>query len=520
PALALGYHLLFVSTVRWTSPQEIPLVSRLFTVPALWGHYLVKLLVPVNICCRYPLQAPPSVPLQSGLAWLVFLAVSGWLFFRLAGGGRLGALALVFFAAGLLPTSGLVTISTLMADRYLYIPALGIFLAAGSGTVRLLDYAGGKIKGAAMPLALAASIGMAAITLARQRDWRDPVSLWSRVVEVYPGHSLAVFNLAFARAGRGENEKAIELYRRSIALDPSYGDAWANLATLLADRGETSRAVTAVERATALRPDRAEVWLKRGIIYAEAGMDSVALESFTRTVVLDDGLAWKGFYNRAMVLLARGNYRQALADFTEAVRLGAPDFEGSQWLKMASSLQRANLSVQAAGLLERGAQAGTLDTAGWRTLGNLQLIAGRNPQAVQSLLRAAALDSADFRAWTLLGVARHQAGQAAGAVEAYRRALALDTANRPEILNNLGLALQDAGDFPAAERAWLDALELDRNYLEARFNLAAFYIDRRQREPAAEQLREVRRLAAGRPQTAEYVEKIQSALDKLDNPTH
>ena len=517
PALALGYHLMFVSSVSSGLSREAPLVSRLFTVPALWGKYLIKLMVPVNICSRYPLQAPQALSFFPVPAWLLFLATAGWLFFRLAGGGRLGVLALSLFASGLLPTSGLVSTSTLMADRYLYLPATGVFLAAGIGLVRLLEGTKDWHRSLALALLATGTVSLAVVTLARQRDWRSDVSLWSRVVEVYPRHSLGAFNLAYAMAGRGQDDKAICLYRRAIEIDPAYGDAWANLATLLAQRGEISRAVAAIERAAALRPDRTEVWLKRGIIYSNAGMDSLALESFTRAVGIEDRTVWIAFFDRGMSYLKLGDNRRALDDFDRAVSLGAGEFGSGQWQMMANALDKAGLATQAVELLERGVQSRRFDSGCWLTLGNMQLIAGRSRQAIQTLLQATALDSTDYRLWVLLGVARQQTGQPVLAADAYHRALALGTANRPEILNNLGLALQADGSLAEAERAWLQALELNADYLAAHLNLAAFYIGNGFKEKAAAQLSQARRLAAGRPQAASIIDEMEKSFDSPGN---
>ncbi len=323
PAAALAFQLLFISTVRLGAGAagDAPLAARLAFLPVVLGKSMLKLLLPVNLCARYPLDVPVELDPARSLGWLVFCCVAGWAMLKLTRGRAMLWFLLLFFVAALLPTSGLVETSTLLADRYLYLPGMALALGAGAGFGNLVaPRASGKtVARPAFALLLLALSALAALSLERQHDWCSSESLWGRVVKVYPAHGLGHFNLAAALAGRGESEQAIEHYRRALEINPGYGDAYANLSTLMLGQGRAGLARQLIAQAIQLRPDRAEVWIKRGIIMASSGEDSLAEDSFRRAARIDDGWAWAGHFNLGMLYVARGQTARARTELQLAL---------------------------------------------------------------------------------------------------------------------------------------------------------------------------------------------------------
>ena len=330
PAAALAFHLLFISTVRLGagSGGDAPLLSRLAVVPVVWGKSLLKLALPVNLCARYPLDILSEPQIGRMLAWTIICAAAVWGAIKLAPTRRAGLFALLFFAVTILPTSGLVETSTLLADRYLYLPGMAVFLAAGWGIQRLTEASCAKstlphpgVPGAAVLLLALTVAGLAATAVKRQGDWSSGVSLWSRVVDVYPGHSLGHFNLAGAWNARGNSDQAFEHYRRALEIDPGYGDAYANLSTLVLNQGRTGLARQLIEKAAELRPDRAEVWIKHGIVMASTGEDSTAEASFLRAIGMGTEWLWAGHFNLGMLYAGQGDSGRAREHMRQALEL-------------------------------------------------------------------------------------------------------------------------------------------------------------------------------------------------------
>jgi len=519
PALALGLQLTLISTVRIDSPEEPAIVARVFTVPILWGKYLLKLLVPVNLCCRYPMMVPDAAPLAAGAAAALVLAGAGWAFLRLVRAKVLALLGLVWFTATLLPTSGLVTTSTLMADRYLYLPGMGFGLLVALFYNELRDrYLNSPHKLYPLVVRILMVVivaSWAVLSLQREFDWRDGIHLWSRVVKIYPRHDLATFNLAEAYQKRGMLQQAMEGYQKVLEINPAYGDAYVNLGVVLRKVGQEQKALANFTRAVKLRPDRAEAWINLGITEANLGEDSVAFAAFEKAIRLGGKARWKAYYNRAKLLLAWGFEDRAVADLETAARLSPHRVSGEVWCDLGRTLQRLGRLELALELVSLGKEEPAFDAACWRMLGNLQVLTSRNAEAIESLRKAIRLDPEDYRSFVLLGVAYHQAGFAHEAVKAYRRALELGGPDREKLLSNLGLALADAGLPDQAERAYRKALRLNPCYIEAWVNLAGLYRQQGKLAQARRSIETALVLCSDIPEAAQYMETLKQLLDQM-----
>lgn len=521
PAVLLGIQLVFFSTVRIDSPGSPSLTARLFSVPVLWGKSLLKLLLPVNICCRYPLKLPSSPPLLAGGSWALVLGLAGWAAYRGAGKDRLALLGPVWFAATLLPTSGLVATSTLMADRYLYLPSMGFALLLAlifyrSNEVSKAHAASYKIASPLIAILFAVfASSMAIVTFKRQFDWRDGTSLWSRVVALYPGHDLGTFNLAEAYFKDGQRDKAAELYQRALEINPNYGDAHVNLAGYFRQRGEYAKALEHLHQARDLSPEREELWINLGINYASLGRDSAALAAFEKVIERDQGMVWSAHFNRGIMLLERGFEERAVKDLEMAARYRPSRLTTETWIKLGKVLEKLGRRELAVELLSLGEGEAFFDADCWRLLGRLQILTGDSRKAVESLEYALQLGGEDYRTLVMLGLAGQQAGLVEKAIESYRHALELSKENRVEILNNLGQLLTETGELDQAEESYREALQIRGEYVDAWVNLAILYQKKGDVSAARRSIEMALELCAGRPDSAGLKEYLQAILDRL-----
>ena len=522
PAVLLGIKLLFFTTVTIDSQHSPSLAARIFTVPVLWGKSLLKIFLPVNICCRYPLSVPKSPPVLAGVSWALLLALIGWASYRAAGRGKLAVLAPVWFAATLLPTSGLVTISTLMADRYLYLPSMGFALLLALIVCRSTELfkeqaVENKIVSPFFIALLFAvfTMSMAGVSFKRQFDWRKGTSLWSRVVALYPDHANATHNLAEAYAKDGRRDEAAALYQRALEINPNYVKAYINLAAYFRQQGEHAKALAHLKQALVLRPDREELWINLGITLASTGQDSAALAAFARVIEQDRGMVGSAYFNRGIMLLERGLEQAAMKDFEAAVRYRPDQLTTETWLKLAEVFEKINRRELAVKLLSFGTGQPAFDASCWKTLGRLQILTGRSRMAVESLEDALRLGGKDYRTLVMLGFACQQAGLAEKAVESYRQALELSGENRAEILNNLGQMLAEAGKLDQAEASYRKALEINSDYIEAWVNLAILYQKKGDISAARGIIEIALGISTSRPDSAGLKEYLQAILDRM-----
>ena len=186
---------------------------------------------------------------------------------------------LVWFAASYLPIANLLPIpSAAMAERFLYLPAVGIWVIAADQAVRLRD----RLPGTRALVAAggAAVLGLSAVTVRRNADWRDDVSLFTRSVENDPGSVIARFNLGSALRDQGDLEGARREWEKARELDPRDPGPLAQLGTLAAVRGDLATAEALYREALAADPRNATVRFNLAKVLERTGRPAEALREY------------------------------------------------------------------------------------------------------------------------------------------------------------------------------------------------------------------------------------------------
>ena len=309
-------------------PGEPPLLLRLENAAVLPFRQLLHLAWPVELSVYYPY--PLEVPTwQWGLAGAALVAISGATFVL-----RRRAPYLLFgwawFLAGLLPTLGLKQRGqwAALADRHVYVAALGIYAAGVWGVADLLRRWHRLLAPA---LAAAVALALVPLTLRQVSFWRDTVSLFRRAdavadrpdefikyglgkaladgggyeegedyllqaVALAPTHYEACFSLgrAYLLDGQGRYGLAAEYLGRAIRLYPAHVGARATLGSALNRLGRYSETVTLLERG----PFTPEARLNLGVAYAATGQLE---EARRQAAALGDGplgAALRGFISQ------------------------------------------------------------------------------------------------------------------------------------------------------------------------------------------------------------------------------
>jgi len=229
----------------------------------------------------------------------------------------------LWYLVMLLPVAGLVQVGEqAMADRYTYLPLLGIFVAVAWGAPPLLP--GGVRR--LLPAFGVAAVGVLVPLAQRQAFyWRDNPTIFAHAVAVNPENAQAVTNLrllqypqstvderpddttaaalpvpadpvALYNMGnyhfyKGEPEKAVPLYLKALELDPSLAEAYNNLGSALFEMGDRETAAVAFAHAVRQRPDYAEAIFNHGAVLIELGRTDEGRAQKKRAVELDPRLA-------------------------------------------------------------------------------------------------------------------------------------------------------------------------------------------------------------------------------------
>lgn len=245
---------------------DLPRLHYLFTQFRVIVTYLRLLVLPVhqNLDYDYPVYTSFfAAPVLLSFALLLALLLFGAYLLRrrpadaLPGAAtRIAGFGILWFFLTLSVESSVIPIIDVIFEHRLYLPSIGIALAAGAGIAMLS-------RKNELPL-IAASVAallLTAATVQRNQVWRDPLTLWGDVVAKSPNKVRALYNYGTYLPDAGQPEQAVHLLTRVVTLDPKHADAWHNLGRSYMLLGRFAEALPALRESVRLNPKLAEAKL-------------------------------------------------------------------------------------------------------------------------------------------------------------------------------------------------------------------------------------------------------------------
>jgi tetratricopeptide (TPR) repeat protein len=313
--------------------QNVPLSYRLSNAVIACARYLLALFWPHGMAVYYPYPSLGYPLWQAALALAVLAGIST-LVWRL--GAKLPYLITgwLWYLVTLVPVIGLVQVGgQSMADRYTYIPYLGLFLM-------ILWGAGDALESRRTPARLVAALAVAPLVLLgilayRQAGlWRDSVTLFTHALSVTRDNAVIEYNLGVTLGREGRSDEAAVRFENAARIWPEFTQAQINLGVAQAAQGKLDEAALAYTRALAVRPDSAQAELNLGGVLAQQGRLDEALPHLERAAALDPADA-KPHTNLGLIHLRRGRTREALDHLEQAARLDPRSPEAENNLGLA-----------------------------------------------------------------------------------------------------------------------------------------------------------------------------------------
>lgn len=293
----------------------LPLGFRLQNAVVAYAGYLWSLLWPTGLAVFYPYRTLPLAEVAAALAVLATLSTLAW---RLRRTRPYLLVGWLWYLGTLLPVIGIVKAGDqAMADRFTYLPAIGIFLAA---TWAVADAAArdARARRALLPAAVLVVLACLLATRRQVSHWRDSVTLFEHALAVTSHNHLAHLNLAAALVERGDVAAGLEQARAAQALRPDDVKTLATLGTALARSGHGDEAESAYRRALRDDPDSVLAWLGIAVLHAERAQWADAERAYGEVLRREPEHA-KAHAGLGFVLSAQGRHGEAIAHDRAAI---------------------------------------------------------------------------------------------------------------------------------------------------------------------------------------------------------
>ena len=316
---------------------NLPWQPYLLTQFRMYFLYLRLLFVPVGLNADYDIAASHS--LGEHLSWLALLLLISIAVLLVRYQRRIPLIAFgaLFFFLTLAPTTSFFPILDYAAERRLYLPAAGFFLAV-LPAVFWLARPSARVAG----LVLAAVVALySAGTYQRSVVWADELRLWQDTVTKSPEKYRPWTWLGKAYSERGDYNNAVQAWEKAETLvEPEsmeHAHVLNNLGLAYANLGDRPKAVAYYQRAVEIRPREAQFWANLAVQQLRLGRDNEGWQSFAKAV--EHGGSQPGVLRlRGQEYYQAGRYREAAADFRQALEIRPEDAVARKNLAAAEAM--------------------------------------------------------------------------------------------------------------------------------------------------------------------------------------
>ncbi len=445
----------------------LPLSLRAENALVSYVRYLGKAFWPADLAVPYPHPTHWGGGVVAAAAVLVVgvCGLAGW-------GGRRWPFVFTgwfWFLVTLVPVIGIVQVGTqAMADRYTYVPLVGVFIVMVWGVAKGLGrWRGGKVAGGVGAFILL--LGLGGLTWRQASYWRDTEWLFRHAAAVTRDNYTALANIGAALFEQGKLDEAIRYCQQALEIKPDYADGHNNLGAALEKKGGGG-----------------------------------SMGEYRQALRFSPGHSG-ALYNLGNALLARGREAEAAECFEAVVRVKPNNYEArnnlaNAWLalgKIDEAISQYRLALQL-----RPTNDKVL-----KNLGAALVKKGKLEEASVYYRRALKVDPKDGLGHYALGLVLALQGKWEEAIAHYSATVRLAPPN-PEVQYNLGYAFRMSGKLPEALVHLDEALRLRPEFPLAHYNLACVLVQHGQREEALGHLTEALRQQPNYPEAKQKLVEL------------
>jgi tetratricopeptide (TPR) repeat protein len=316
-----------------------PLLMRVANAVVSYVKYIQKLIWPHDLAILYPY---PKVI----TAWQVFGAcavLGGITFLTIRYRKRFPWLFVGWFwyVGTLVPVIGLVQVGVQsLADRYTYIPLIGLFLILTWGAAALID--NWRYKKIALSVITTAAFFVLITTSWTQVSyWKNSIRLFEHALRVTDGNYVIHNNLGFELALQSQKDKALKYYKEALSINPDFELAHVNYGSVLFSQGKREDSFAYYQAVLKARPGFAGVHYNFGVLLLKTGRTDEAVVHFQETLRIKPDYA-EAYNSLGAAMVSKGKIPEAIAHFKAALQIKPDLADAGTNLKNLSAYIRAD----------------------------------------------------------------------------------------------------------------------------------------------------------------------------------
>ncbi len=279
--------------------ENLALTTRINNAFVCYVGYITKMIYPSGLAVLYP-HPGASLPVWQPTVSIVALVVITAGIIYLAGRGRRYlAVGWLWYLGTLVPVIGFVQVGRqCMADRYTYLPSVGLLIIAAWGAAELL--AKWRYRKVVLSTsALVVIIALLVCTRIQVRHWRNNFTLYERALSVTENNAVMHYSLGNAFRLANKLDEAITQYRRALRIEPNHARTHGNLANALLLQGWFEEATEHYRQAVQLDPNYLNARYNLGLALSKQGKFGEAIRHYRHVLALKpdyaaamNGIAW------------------------------------------------------------------------------------------------------------------------------------------------------------------------------------------------------------------------------------
>jgi len=335
------------------SPLDlIPVTVRIENAIVSYASYILKMLWPRSLAPLYP-HPCALLPLWQVISAALMLAVVTYLAIKARGRHPYLFVAWAWYVATLLPVIGLIQVGgQAMADRYTYIPLIGIFVMISWGVSESMGvWECGSVGDQSPPyphtpipphaLAVLAAITLAVLSSLTWRQtgyWKNNLTLFRHAVDCTQKNYSMHNSLGLALADAGRIQEAVAQYEEALRIAPNYISARIDLGIALCDLGKTPEAIVQFQEAIKIDPGYADCYYSLGRALDGIGESRAAAEQYSKALKVDPHHV-EANVNLGNILAKRGLFPEAIPHYRAA--LADNPLQAEAHVNLANALQNS-----------------------------------------------------------------------------------------------------------------------------------------------------------------------------------